>query len=495
MRWLLRNVSFHYRGRDLHAVPALNDVTLTVRRGERLSLLGKNGSGKSTLARCLAGFDEPSTGEIILDDTGSRAAVSQDRSGWPSRIGSVALVFQQPEDNLIGETVWDEIALAVEHADPEDSSSDKVAQILDQFGMRELSDRPVKNLSGGEKQKLAVASAFASQRELIILDEPTSHLDPPGRRELIASVERQGTGDTSSDSYRPGVILITQYEDEARRFPRVVEMEGGRIVYDGPSSGWKHPAGAPHRGRTPLRRRDDDAKVILKTSGLSQVALADWPLPPHPLTDINVVIHAGDAIGLCGPIGSGKTTLAYHLAGLMERHAGALIHPAGTGDGMLPVVLIQFPERQLFCSTVAEDVAFGPAHRGVARAEAWDLAASQLSRLGLDPAEFMGRSPFELSGGEQRRVAMAGVAACPAPLYILDEPTAGLDADGLAGLEALLTLWHSEGATYLIISHDLDWLAQVTSRAWVMREGRLILDGHWRDEEGFVPALRTIGFA
>jgi energy-coupling factor transport system ATP-binding protein len=156
--------------------------------------------------------------------------------------------------------------------------------------------------------------------------------------------------------------------------------------------------------------------------------------------------------------------------------------------------MIQFPERQLFCATVGDDVAFGPFARGNERQQATELATTALEMMGLPPAEFSERSPFELSAGQQRRAGMAGVAACSAPFYILDEPTAALDADGLARLESLLAKWQSESVAYLIISHDLDWLAQVTHRVWVMDAGRILFDGIWSDSVQLDPILTSIGF-
>jgi energy-coupling factor transport system ATP-binding protein len=156
--------------------------------------------------------------------------------------------------------------------------------------------------------------------------------------------------------------------------------------------------------------------------------------------------------------------------------------------------MIQFPERQLFCPTVAQDVTFGPSARGKTRAQASELAAAALATLGLPPSEFMDRSPFDLSAGQQRRVGMAGVAACSAPFYVLDEPTAALDTDGLFRLENLLAEWHNAGTAYLIISHDLEWLASVTCRVWIMNEGRLVFDGSWSDSELLAASLDSIGF-
>jgi energy-coupling factor transport system ATP-binding protein len=355
-------------------------------------------------------------------------------------------------------------------------------------------DRPVQCLSGGEKQKLAIACAVASGRDLIVLDEPTSHLDPPGRRDLLAHILGSSWRDRPSAGGNPAVVLITQYLEDARRFPRVVMLHQGAVVYDGTADGWQGlPASSAHGNFIP-QPSIPGAPVIVTTDRLSQLAQPSWPLPSSPLSDVTIQIRAGDAIGLCGPIGSGKSTLGYHLAGLFDSYAGTR-DVAGSGQPQRsPVVMIQFPERQLFCATVGDDVAFGPSARGNERKRAVESAAMALETMGLPPAEFWERSPFELSAGQQRRAGMAGVAACSAPFYILDEPTAALDADGLARLESLLAQWQGAGVAYLIISHDLDWLAQITHRVWVMDAGHILFDGVWSDSVQLDPVLASIGF-
>ncbi len=485
MRWTLTDVSFHFPTADGRFVDALNGVSLTIAQGERLALIGSNGSGKSTLARMLAGLLPPSSGQMLItrDPNDSAHSPTDDQS-------MAALVFQGPDDNLIAETVAQEIALASEHAGHSRIDDRQVGGLLDEYGLAHLRDWPTQQLSGGEKQKLAIACAFASGRDLIILDEPTSHLDPPGRRELLEYL----LSDTRQSPNRPALVLITQYIADARRFPHVVVLESGRIIFDGPPDQWPGitPSVVPN---LPQPVTSDEHPVIVRTRNLSQLAQDRWPLPNNPLTDISVDIRAGDAIGLCGPIGCGKSTLAYHLAGLFDSYGG-VIEKSWTGScGLPPALMIQFPERQLFCPTVGEDVAFGPRARGSEIDGAKDKAGAALDMLGLPSAHFARRSPFDLSAGQQRRVGMAGVTACPAPLYILDEPTAALDADGLDRLQSVLADWRKTGIAYLIISHDLDWLAYVTHRAWVMNSGSVVFDGEWTDMRHLAPILQSIGFA
>jgi len=488
MRWCLRDLSIRYLLDDGGAIDALTGVSLVIEQGERLAIVGANGSGKSTLARCLAGLLEPTQGQFTVES--DPVPVGNSRSDADSM---AAFVFQAPEDNLIAETVREEIMLTLEHSGAIESEQGLLKKILTDSGLDHLADRQVQRLSGGEKQKLAIACALASGRDLIVLDEPTSHLDPPGRSDLLSLVlDLRHRDDTIGGD--PAVILITQYEEDARLFPRMVALEGGRIVFDGPPDRWQGQLSRRgHSGFNPAPP-PPDSPAIVAARRLSQVAQAGWPLPPQPLADITAEVRAGDAIALCGPIGSGKSTLGYHLAGLIDSYTGRLDMIWVHRPQESPAVMIQFPERQLFCATVGEDVAFGPSARGRTRSRASELATAALATMGLSPSEFMNRSPFDLSAGQQRRVGMAGVVACAAPFYILDEPTAALDSDGLSRLEELLASWHRSGATYLIISHDLEWLAAVTSRVWVMDAGRLLFDGLWSDSARLEPVLASIRF-
>lgn len=475
MVWTLDHVGLIYQLPDGARIEALRDVSLTMRPGERLAVVGPNGSGKSALALCLAGLIAPSAGTVSLPDGVNEPG--SDNTNW------AALVFQNPDDNLIARTVTEELALTLERT--ESAGEAAPADILDRFRIAHLADREVTRLSGGEKQALALACAFAARRRLIVLDEPTSHLDPPSRRELLSILAPSDSGGDQT------IVLITQYADEARQFPRVVQLDNGRITYDGPSTNWLPETAHEDQPFAVYPRSDPPA--ILTTKSLSQQQQPGWPLPPSPLEDISITIHAGDAIGLCGPIGSGKSTLAFHLAGLLPSKPGSLTREPG--DDNLPVVLIQFPERQVFCPTIIGDISWGPIQKGGSKDDALAAARQLLERLQLPAGEFGRRSPFALSGGQRRRVALAGVAACDAPLYILDEPTAALDASGIAAVEALLSDWHSGLTSYLIISHDLEWLARVTNRLWVMEKGQIQFDGSWDDTDNLPPLLERVGFA
>lgn len=474
------DISVRYRIDDGSGIEALSHVSLAISQGDRVSIVGPNGSGKSTLALCLAGLIRPTSGSLRIGDDPDREPPFG------------AIVFQAPDDDLIGETVREEILLTLEHVLDVTDIQEAAMLSLGRFGLEGLADRPVNTLSGGEKQKVALACALLSRRPLIVLDEPTSHLDPPGKRDLRSCLET--LSDSVEAGVQPALVLVTQYEEEARVFPRVIELSAGRIVYDGPSTSWIPSHEQRSEARAILSRFAADAPVILSCRDLGQIDAPGWRHPSHPLAGINLEVCAGEAIGLCGPIGAGKTTLGYHLAGLMERWGGELEWPAHPGNRSRPVVVIQFPERQLFCQTVMEEVALGPKMLGLDFGEATARSHDALDRVGLPYEQFGQRWPFSLSGGQQRRAALAIAAALRAPLYILDEPQAALDAEGFSRLRSLCQEWLDSGSSYIMISHDLDLLRRMTGRVWVMNEGRIEFDGSWDGLDRNRAVLSRIGF-
>jgi energy-coupling factor transport system ATP-binding protein len=456
-----------YRQDDGSVTPALVDVSLSLNAGERIAIIGGNGSGKSTLGLCLAGLIQPSKGRV-------RTSPPLDQPPYG------AIVFQSPEDNLIGATVRDELEFTLDHAARPESQAD-LEGLCARLRLADLLDRPTSRLSGGQKQMVALGSALLSGKSLIVLDEPTSHLDPPGRREFLAWLLEALPVAGSS----PAVVFVTQYDAEARLMPRVLELNQGHVLYDGPSQQWQ---GFARDAVKTLTLPSPKAAAALSASELTQRANPGWPLPATPVRDVHLTIHEGEAIALCGPIGAGKTTLALMLAGLI-RSDGRLVHHAGK-----PVMLIQFPERQLFCSTALEEVAYGLKQRGIGDAEAKTRSESAMARLGLDPVVLASRQPWSLSGGQRRRLMLAAAAAIPAPLFILDEPQAALDPAGLRALRDLCRTWLEEDRSYLLISHDLDFLRTTTARALVMRQGQVIFDGTWSELDADRSVLSKIGF-
>lgn len=470
MKWACENVSVHYAQEDGSYTVALRDVNLSIRAGERIAIVGPNGSGKSTLALVMAGLISPTSGRVLCDEIPCAGPVG-------------AIVLQSPDDNLIGETVYEELRLCLEQTFSEPEAECALTTALSRFGLDHLADRSTLGLSGGEKQVVALACAMMAKRPLVVLDEPTSHLDPPGKRMFWKLLDE---ADDLIDP-TPAIAVVTQYASEVGHFDRLIAMDAGAIVYDGPPSGWPGTA----RSSFPKLEYPDisNAPAILSVRNLSQAEHSGWPLPASGVQDVTLTIKGGEAVALCGPIGAGKTTLALLLAGLLpnylgERHANV----------SAPVMLLQFPERQMFCKTVEAEVAYGLMMRDVKRSDAVMRAHSALAAVGLEPAVFACRDPFSLSGGQRRRVMLAAAVVLDADLYILDEPQAALDESGIASLRSACAEWLASGASYMLISHDLEFLRSLTARVLVLDRGRLLYDGDWDRLDSASNLMSDIGF-
>lgn len=470
MLWSCTSLSVVYRQDDGPETVALRDISLNITAGERIAILGPNGSGKSTLALVIAGLLKPSAGDVLCN-------------GTPVLSPTGAMVFQSPDDNLLGETVREELRFCLESKVDLRELTPATDAVLLRFGLQSLADRQTSQLSGGEKQVVAVACAMISGQSIIVLDEPTSHLDPPGKKMLWTFLEEA----TRNATHPPAIVVVTQYRNEVGNFDRIVSMKSGAITYDGPPT--QAELAPPTQTESISFPVSDNSEPLLTVRELSQVETPGWRLPAHPVRAISLDINHGEAIALCGPIGAGKTTLALLLSGLITKFEGERNY-----RGSPPVMLTQFPERQIFCNSVLDEVAYGLIARGIPRSQADALAREALLRTGLDPGHFGKRDPHSLSGGQKRRVMLAVAASIESPLYILDEPQAALDEEGVQALRGLCSNWLDRKSSYILVSHDFEFLRSLTSRVIVLHHGRIMFDDTWSTLNRSQNLLSSIGF-
>ena len=496
----VKEISFRYGEGE----PALRRISLEVRKGERIAVLGPNGSGKTTFACCINGLLVPTEGEVLVDGLSPAEHPYEVRR----RVG---MAFQNPDSQIVSAVVEREVAFGLENLGvPPSEMRGRVAEALERFGLSDRRLHPPHRLSGGEKGRLILASLWAMRPRYLVLDEPTSLLDPEGRREVREAIDelaREGVA----------VLWITQYPEEALWADRVLIFFGGELVADGPPSRvlsdperlarWGLRAPFPvllnHRLRslglslspwTPTLRDLADALSALPHSHTSALPYSHTPTLPHPerllarrisysypppgpqaLRRVDLRAGAGEFVALLGHTGSGKTTLAQILAGLLKPSEGQVLLDGGEVKRGRVGLAFQFPEEGFFEETVLEDVAFGPRNLGLPDPESH--AHRALSRVGLDPEVFGPRSPFSLSGGEARKVGIAGVLAVDPEVLILDEPTAGLDPEGALGLSEVLRALRRDGRTLVLISHDMDLVAELAERAVVLRHGEVWAEG------------------
>lgn len=421
---------------------ALAGVDLVLDRPELVAVVGDNGSGKSTVVRLLAGR-APTGGAVH-------------RRGLPGlgRPGGTALVSQRPESQVLGVLVRDDVVWGL----PAGVEVD-VEGLLGVVGLAGAGARTTTTLSGGELQRLAIAAALARTPRLLLSDESTAMVDPAGRAELVALL---------ADLPRRGVTVVhvTHRAEDAAVADRVITVAAGRVVaVTGPRP---LPAPAPE----PAPTRGAPGPVVLALRGVGHVYDAGSPWAHRALQGVDLDLHRGEALLVVGGNGSGKSTLAWVLAGLTRPSEGeALLEGAPVAERTGEVaVAFQHARLQVQRPTVGEDVA---AAAGLASA-ADPVVAAALRMVGLDPS-LAAAGTETLSGGQLRRVALAGLLVRRPRVLVLDEPLAGLDPPSRDGLVALLGRLRSRhGLTLVVISHDLGELASVCDRTVVLDAGRVV---------------------
>ena len=397
------------------AQPALRDVSLTVEEGEFVALLGASGSGKSTLLRALSGLvphfhGGRFAGRVVVGGRETRSARPSDLAG------TVATVFQEPEDQVVLTNVLAEVGFGLENLGTKPSEIvPRALAALAAVDAEHLAGRALPELSGGELQRVCLASALALEPRLLLLDEPSSQLDRDDAEALFEHAREHGCAVVVAEQ-RPELPLA--YAD------RVVFLRDGRIAEELPPA-WTEPPAAPPP-------RDAAGAEVVR---VERVSFA-YPKGPPVLVEESLSLRRGEVVALVGPNGAGKTTLGKLAAGLLVPRAGRVVRFGRAA------YLPQDPGRYLVAETVLEEVALAA---GEARA--------RRTLDELDLARFLDRHPRDLSSGERERLAVATVLAVEPDLLVLDEPTRGVDPERKRELAALLRRDADARAT-LVVTHD-----------------------------------------
>jgi energy-coupling factor transporter ATP-binding protein EcfA2 len=458
--------------------PVLSDLSLQVAPGEFVLVSGPSGCGKSTLALCLAGLIPQAVPATV---SGRVQVNGLDTQAHPLPLLSrqVGVVFQNPATQLFNATVEEEVAFAPRNlALPGEEIESRVRQSLAATGITHLRRRPVRALSGGEQQRVAIASVLALRPRVLVLDEPTANLDWHGVEQLTAALAHL------HQEHNLTVILIEhRLAAVAGLATRAVLMDKGRIVADGPPPAVLHDKtclktlGLRYPWLDVGRRVEPAELDESPTAGESLVTLqrvtAGYERNRDVLSGLDLALYPGQFVALVGDNGAGKSTVARLLSGILrprrgrvEWHASLRRLPPGRRVGLL----FQNPLHQLVCDRVEDEVGFGPANYRLDSDLAPLLAAADLVPL-------RHRRPQTLSAGQQQRTALAATLALQPRLLILDEPTMGQDWAHLSRLMDYLIHLHNNGQTILLITHDDRLICRYARRIVRLAEGRLVADG------------------
>jgi energy-coupling factor transporter ATP-binding protein EcfA2 len=437
----------------------LRDVDLAVAPGERVLLLGASGSGKSTLLRAIAG--------VLGDDEGdSLGRLTVDGLTPSAARGRVGLVLQDPDSQLVLSRVGDEVAFGCENLGvPRSEIWPRVRDALAAVGLDVALDRPTAALSGGEKQRLAIASVLAMRPGVVLLDEPTANLDPAGVIEV-----RDAVGRALAATGAGMVVVEHRVSTWLPIVDRVVVLTPAGIIADGDPDEVLRTRGAELAaagiwvpGREPAApvKHRPTPETVETTAGLAVgrdgVVVRDG---------LDLTVNAGELLAITGPNGSGKSTIGLTLAGLLPSLGGS-IDAFGRGDPirwrsreLLPRIgtVFQNPEHQFLAATVRDELEIGPRalKRPVGEVD------GILERLRL--TALARANPFTLSGGEQRRLSVATVLASAPRMLVLDEPTFGQDATTWAELVALIGELVDEGSAVVAMTHDSEFVDALADR-------------------------------
>lgn len=487
---LIENLSFRYRSRE---EPAIRDINLRVKEGELILIAGASGCGKTTLVRCINGLIPRSykgeiQGHVLLQGQNiaslSLARISQ----------LVGTVLQDPERQILGIRVAAEVAFGLENLGlPRPEIYRAIDEALEYLGIAHLRDRETFNLSGGEKQKVALAGVLAMRPRILLLDEPLASLDPASAQETLALVRRL------ADEGMTILMIEHRVEDVLKIRPdRVLFMTGGQIQYNGLADGLE--------GHVDYREIKLPAPLIIKMAaqeppqpdlnllpGGRPVAEVETPLVKFEdvgffyesersvLEGINLEIHRGDIIAVLGPNGAGKTTLVKHAIGLLKPKGGrVLVNGRDTRELSVAQIartlgyVFQSPSHMLFAPSVHDELAFGPANLGRKPEEIEKAIQESIEIVNLGGMEKY--PPLAMSFGQQKRVSIAAVLAMRSRILVMDEPTAGQDyRNYIDFMEAILQLPSFEAI--LFITHDVDLAVAYANRVLLVNQGKVVCDG------------------
>lgn len=457
-----QKVYFSYKDGD----SSIKDISFSIKPGECIILCGKSGSGKSTILRAVSGlapvfYEGTLQGEIEVDERIPAELESEERTKL------FGVVFQDPRSQFFMNTVQDEICFAAENIGiPSNKIKEMLNDISAFIGIEELLSRNIDELSSGQKQKVAIASSLILQPKVLILDEPTSNLDVQGTKiliEIIKKIKEKGISIIISEH------RLDSFKEVADRFLYISKGKLDKIwtknEFENLSD--ERLASIGLRPKTVVKNInnniEDDKEPLLDIQSLS----FHYKKTNSGIDNINLKLYKGEVVSLLGNNGAGKTTLCRVISGLLREKTGTIKYKGKISNCKLRnkfcYFVMQDADYQLYSDSVSEEIALG---KKVTEKLKQDLIES-LNTFKL--MELKDRHPASLSGGEKQRVILAAAYCSDADIYILDEPTSGMDGDGLCAIIRWVKLLSEKGKVVIIITHDL-LLAEATSNKFIYLE-------------------------
>jgi energy-coupling factor transport system ATP-binding protein len=516
-------VTYAYRGGDT----IVRDVSLALEEGKVVLVTGPSGAGKTTICRAANGlipheFKGTFGGKVTI-----AGRYDSRNLGVSSLSKIVGVLSQDPETQLFNPSVEDEIVFgACNYGLPVDTIRERTERLLDLTRLGHHRRKNPHNLSGGQQQACALASILAFEPLVLVLDEPTSNIDPIGSQQVLDLVAR-----LAREENRTTLLVEHKIEELADLVDEMIVIDRGEILHRGTvrevlehveyidsvglsvpqvtllcarlrTVGWsveELPIGVEEAVRVlsllvdqgtlnrtpeppPRRAQHESDEVVVSIGGLSHV----YQDGTRALHDVDLEIRRGEFVGILGQNGSGKTTLVKHFNALLKPTEGTVIvagldtRKASIAEMALAVgYIFQNPDAQIFKMKVEEELAFGPQNVGLSEGEVGRRIKEAAEDLEI--SHLMDKNPFFLSKGEKQRVAVAAVMAMRPDILVLDEPTTGQDFKRAKEIMDLAVRMHDEGQTVVVITHDMNLAAEYCDRVVIMEGGRVLLDAPTRE--------------
>ncbi|MDK7084606.1 energy-coupling factor transporter ATPase [Gardnerella leopoldii] len=469
---VLRNICFSY---DDGKTWTLNNLSLTINAGERVAIVGLNGSGKSTLAKIIAGLTAPDSGYVTLCGEKVFENTTACAESYKNARKYIGALFQSPEDQIITTITEEDVAFGLENLQFSRKTMYKsISEALKTVHMEDKRYADPSTMSGGQQQRVALASAIAMNSKLLVLDEPTSMLDSFARKDVDALFDNLHKNGTT-------IVQITHNFEECKRANRILLLKNG-ILKEVSFNGLKTYLSnielannhltkiSKNKNLTDSRFKENESDIAVEISGLT---VKYDKTSPAVIDDYSLTVKSGETVAIMGENGCGKSTLVKTMCGLLKANSGNItVHGISVRGKTSKIIrqklhqtigyVMQLPEQQLFADTVRNDVSYGPKNFGLKGNALKERVDETLRLLSLE--NLAEKSPFALSGGQQRLVAIAGVLACKPRVLVLDEPTAGLDFEAALRIREILGMLHNQGVTIILITHNLQEVEDLGAR-------------------------------